>query len=149
MLRDPSKPIHPKLAGVEASMQKYYRRLETTRKRKRPAMRERAEQQALCRFLDANGIGYCSIPNEARRSYHLAAVLKSTGMRAGSPDLILWKLATDNRPIAVELKAADGKVQDTQAAVHEAMREEGWHVVVAFGFEDAALKLRPLYGWRP
>ncbi len=104
---------------------------------------EHAEQRALVARLAYSGIVALAIPNAARRSPRAAAYLKAEGMRAGSPDLILVQLApSTGRPVAVELKRVEGgRVSESQAAMHEALRYAGWHVVVARGCDDALAQL--------
>jgi hypothetical protein len=84
-----------------------------------------------------------AIPNAARRSPRTAAYLKAEGMRAGSPDLILVRLApSTGLPVAIELKrTTGGRVSEPQAAMHEALRYAGWHVIVARGCDDALAQL--------
>ncbi len=48
-------------------------------------------QQAVARYLDAcPGALWCHVPNEAKRGPKLAAMLKSQGLKAGVPDVLIF-----------------------------------------------------------
>ena len=125
------------------------RQAKPPRAAKIPAATEHQEQRALCAWLDAAGIGYCAIPNAARRSPRQAAYLKAEGMRAGAPDLILWRRTPGGSPVAIELKrSTGGRVSESQEQTHALMRKEGWVVIVARGAADAIAQLISLAATR-
>jgi len=139
--RDPAKP-------QAANAQRIVRIVERQAARSKPRARgrqlEATEQRAVVLWLESRGIPFASIPNEARRSYRLAARLKASGLRAGAPDLVLWRLAADHRPVAIEMKAVGGRVSTTQLETHATLEREGWHVVLAFGADDCIEQLAAL-----
>lgn len=119
-------------------------------KPRRPAVdHEHLEQVALCQWLDARGRKYFAVPNKGWRSYGLAAKMRAEGMRAGAPDLVLidqwWgksEFDADGgyryRPVAIEMKRADGGVcSPAQLEMHAELRARGWVVVVAHGAQCA------------
>ena len=55
--------------------------------------------------LEALGLlAYAAVPNEAKRSFKLAGLMKAKGLRKGFPDLMI--LCPDGRAAFVELKAS-------------------------------------------
>ena len=125
------------------------RRTKPPKAAKIPPASEHEEQRTLCYWLDAAGIGYCAIPNAARRSPRQAAYLKAEGMRAGAPDLILWRRTPGGSPVAIELKrSVGGRVSESQEQTHALMRREGWVVIVARGAADAIAQLMALAATR-
>jgi hypothetical protein len=119
-------------------------------------MTERDEQKVLAQWLDLIGVLWCHAPNEARRSYRLAASLRAQGLKAGVPDVLIFSPPPDRQACpavgcAVELKAASGRteISDCQLAWIEALRAVGWHAFVAHGADDAIRRLqRAGYGQR-
>jgi len=91
-------------------------------------LRRRGEPGAFA-FHPANG--------GARRPIE-AAILKSLGVIAGVPDVIVIH---DGRCYGLELKADGGRVTAVQAQCHEAMRAAGAVVGVACGIDAALAQL--------
>ena len=57
----------------------------------------------------------------------------------------IWRATRpDAKPVAIEMKAAKGRLSPEQRDLHEVMRREGWIVICAFGFEDAVSQLTDL-----
>lgn len=88
------------------------------KKRRAPltAQPEARLQAAIVQHLKlcgAPGVLWFHPPNEARRSYGLAASLKAIGMVAGVADLIILH---QGRAYALEIKAKGGKQSPAQAA---------------------------------
>jgi hypothetical protein len=116
----------------------------------RPRQREHFEQAVVVSWLRAMGILCCAIPNAARRSPALAAMLKAQGMSAGAPDLLIFTrppLRPDARGVAIEMKAGKGKATDMQTAWLLALREQGWVAEVCNGASEA-LELLASLGYR-
>jgi len=67
-----------------------------------------------------------SIPNEGKRSPANAARLKSMGLRAGMPDLLI--LAPGGRAMFIELKTESGRLSPEQKKAHEAIAGLGHKV---------------------
>jgi hypothetical protein len=68
--------------------------------------------------------------------------LKSMGVVAGTPDLIIIK---DGRTYGLELKVPGGRLTDAQKTAHEALRAAGAEVATADSL-DAALRILELWG---
>lgn len=83
-----------------------------------------------------------AIPNGEYRPKRTAARLKAAGVRPGAPDLVLFvpRPKPDGswwHGLALELKAAGGKVSAAQRWWHDALRAQGYAVVVAYGADEA------------
>jgi hypothetical protein len=63
-----------------------------------------------------------------------AAILKSLGVVAGTPDVIAIR---DGRAYALELKVKDGRLSPAQRWAHAALRQAGAEVAVATGLDEA------------
>lgn len=109
-----------------------------------PLPTEHQEQRHVCAWLTARSIGYFAMPNAAKRSVRVAAMLKAEGMVKGAPDLVLLP-APRLEPlarVAIEMKRQKGgRVSPEQKAFHERMRAAGWIVLVAHGAGDAIAQL--------
>lgn len=89
-----------------------------------------------------------SIPNGAKlggNRYAQMRKLMHEGFLPGAPDLVMMTLAPrDGKPVCVEVKRPGGKLSTAQRIVLDGMLLAGWHVVVAYGFEDGERQLRRL-----
>ena len=106
--------------------------------------REHVEQRLLVQWLRVHPvwsrIPWFAVPNAAKRGRILAARMKSEGMRAGVPDLVLPLAAGGFHGLYVELKAAVGDPWELSAGQHAtlpALARQGYAVVVARGFAAA------------
>src|SRR5271166_4396383 len=98
---------------------------------------EQTLQKALADHLRARaaaGTFWFHPANGGARTAIEGAILKACGVRAGTPDLILIK---DGKTFGLELKADNGRVNPTQAQVHEEMRAAVAEVAVATGLDEA------------
>jgi len=103
---------------------------------------EKVEQKEVVDTLEAHGIECNAVPNEGSRGTSFPY-----GFVKGTPDLTLWNLAPDGKPVRVEMKRVDGEKKgpsEKQLEVHEALRAKGWHVIVGYGAKDAIKKLKDL-----
>lgn len=110
-------------------------------KRHRP---EQAVHQAVVQHLDLRGkpgIFYYHPANGGFRTAIEGSILKSLGVRAGVPDLIILY---EGRTFGLELKAGKAKVTESQRTAHALMRVAGATVETATGIDEA---LRVLSGW--
>ena len=79
-----------------------------------------------------------AIPNGGKRDKREAAKLKCEGVLPGVPDLMVALAKPPYHGLFIEMKRSDGgSVSKEQKAVHEKLRKEGYHTVVAYGVEDA------------
>ena len=79
------------------------------------------------------------VPNEGKRSRANGARLKAEGLRAGVPDINLDVARGEFHGLRIEMKRRrGGRVSPEQAAWLEALREQGYAAVVAYGWEEAA-----------
>jgi VRR-NUC domain len=109
--------------------------------------RARPEQQLQRAVLDH--LRWRAVPNTFAfhpanggwRSAIEAQILKSQGVVAGVPDVII---VHGGRTYGLELKADSGRLSDAQRQCHEQMRAAGADVAVAHGIDQA---LAQLEGW--
>lgn len=78
-----------------------------------------------------------AIPNAGMRSRFLGGAMRRSGLRKGSPDLVVDLPSPRYRGLALELKVAGGTIDPAQAAVHAQWRSRGWLVEIAVGWEVA------------
>lgn len=79
------------------------------------------------------------VPNEGKRSRANGARLKAEGLRAGVPDINLDVARGEYHGLRIEMKRRrGGRVSPEQTAWLEALREQGYAAVVAYGWEEAA-----------
>lgn len=152
MLRDPSKPIHPKLAGVQRALDKVWKREDSARRRAKPVQHEAAEQRAFVEWLELKGIPFFAVPNGSHlsgssagaRAYN-GAKLKALGVWPGAPDIVIVRMSPNHgKPVAIEMKRGDGKgvVSAEQRECHSIMRGYGWIVIIAYGAQGAIDAMR-------
>ena len=101
-----------------------------------------ADMQPLARYtLKAGHIGdyLAAIPNGGNRSALTGAILKSEGVRAGFPDMILTLPNNKYHSLFIELKAKTktARVSDSQKIWLERLNGCGYLAQVAYGFEEA------------
>lgn len=78
------------------------------------------------------------IPNEAKRSYALAAELKREGMKAGVPDICLPVPTKSYHGLYIEMKRRKGgRVSDAQYGWIATLNRMGYYAVVCRGWEEA------------
>lgn len=82
------------------------------------------------------------VPNGGSRNAMEATNLKTQGVLAGVPDLVL--VLPRNRVIWVEMKAADGRRSKSQVDLHDHFAKLGQCVITAFSAEEALGALREL-----
>ncbi len=81
-----------------------------------------------------------AVPNGARTSISVAKRLKAEGLRAGVPDIVLPVARGNCHGLMIEMKREGGHDSDlaaNQRNWRDALAEQGFRVVVAFGFEQA------------
>ncbi len=81
-----------------------------------------------------------AIPNGGQRHKAVAAKLKTEGVCSGVPDLFLPVARGSHHGLFIEMKRADGVPSDvsvSQHSWHHLLIQQGYSVVVCFGFEQA------------
>lgn len=78
-----------------------------------------------------------AIPNAAKRSPKLAAMMKAEGMQSGVPDLCLPVSNGAYLSLYIEMKTKGGKVTDNQKYWHKILKSAGNKVVICWSFEEA------------
>lgn len=80
-----------------------------------------------------------AVPNGGRRNLREAGRLKSAGVLAGVPDLVV---VAPRQVIFMELKAGRGRLSPAQEDVHERLRACGHSVAIVRSIDDARNTLR-------
>ena len=79
-----------------------------------------------------------AIPNAAKRSKSLSAMMKAEGLKSGVPDICLPCARREYHGLYIELKRTKGgKVSPQQKEWLTALNKEGYMAVVCEGFEEA------------
>lgn len=78
-----------------------------------------------------------AIPNAAKRSPKIAAMMKAEGLQSGVPDLCLPIGNGAYLSLYIEMKTKGGKVTENQNNWHEALKSAGHKVAVCWSFEEA------------
>jgi len=102
-------------------------------------------QRALVEHLRWGARGdtwWTHIPNGGRRSPIEAAIFKSLGVRAGSPDLLIIRAG---QPLFMELKAPGRKLSPAQVECHAALQRAGAQIATVDNI-DAALAFLCRFG---
>jgi hypothetical protein len=102
---------------------------------------EHQEQQKLIAWLhilrtQGKIAGAFAVPNAARRDARQAAYMRSEGLSAGVPDIVVCLKA--GRVVFVEMKASKGgRLSESQRAWQERLQAHGHSVATCHGFEEA------------
>lgn len=98
-------------------------------------------QKALFNWLNVCGIAECklafAIPNGGLRNIKVARKLKAEGVRSGVPDIFIPVARNGYHGLFLELKTEKGRVTPHQKEWLEALNNQGFKAVVAYGFDDA------------
>jgi hypothetical protein len=81
-----------------------------------------------------------AVPNAAKRSYKLAAMLKAEGMRKGMLDVLFLVPMKGFAGLAIEFKKVGGKLTPEQLTYIDLLTNAGWLVIVETS-ADAAMKV--------
>lgn len=106
---------------------------------------EAAIQRAVVQHLRQRGVPnlvFVHVPNGGKRKPIEAAIFKGLGVRAGASDLLLWHAG---RFFALELKAAGGRLTETQTQFLNDMEKAGGSAATAAGLDEA---LETLERWQ-
>jgi hypothetical protein len=88
---------------------------------------------ALFALRAAPGTFVFHVSNGRARRPIESAILKSLGLRAGIPDLLVIR---ESHVFALQLKPLDGRLSPAQLAAHDALRGAGAEVAVAGGIDQ-------------
>jgi hypothetical protein len=85
------------------------------------------------------GILYCSTQGGVRVPIGIARKMVASGYRKGIPDLMIYSPSHDGQFIglAIELKAAKGRVSEHQIQWLEDLRARGWRAEVGWGLDSS------------
>lgn len=86
-------------------------------------------------------------PNEGKRSYRVAAILKSEGMQPGVPDIFIAVPSANYHGLWIEMKRQHGKATAEQKAYIEILRGQGYAAEICFGWEQARQCITNYLGW--
>lgn len=78
-----------------------------------------------------------AIPNAAKRSYKIAAMLKAEGMRKGMLDVLFLVARKGFAGLAIEFKKVGGKLTPEQLEYIDLLQKENWFVMVLTDAEEA------------
>lgn len=78
------------------------------------------------------------VPNGGLRSKATAGRLKAEGVKPGVPDVVLPVARKGFNGLYIEMKAAKGKLSDPQKKWIEALKKQGYYVMVCYSFNEAA-----------
>lgn len=80
------------------------------------------------------------IANERKASPQQGARMKRKGVKAGMPDIMIFKLKGDyNCGLAIELKIHPNKPTKHQTEILNKLSEQGWATHVCYSFDDAKM----------
>jgi len=103
----------------------------------RRARPEQITHEAVVAHLKARGVAgvvFLHPANGGARSAIEGAIFKSLGVAPGAPDLLLW---CAGKAYALELKADDGRVSDSQADMLQRLGDAGVITAIAYGIDQA------------
>jgi len=78
-----------------------------------------------------------AVPNAAKRSMSLAAMLKAEGMRSGVPDVVFPYYNGKYHGLALEFKSAKGKPTENQLLWMTNLQEYGWDCFIVNDADEA------------
>lgn len=108
---------------------------------------EDREQAAVFAVLDALTAEYpqCAyvfhVPNGGQRSAITGAQMKRLGVRRGVPDIICPRASQWTGPLAIEMKAARGRLSPEQTEWLGVLHSYGWRVETCYSAGAALLSL--------
>lgn len=106
---------------------------------------EHQEQAALFKWAERNRDKYpelgslYAVPNAAKRSKQVAAMMLAEGLKSGVPDICLPCPAGDFAALYIEMKYGYNKPTESQAAWIQFLRALGNRVEVCYSYEAARL----------
>ena len=101
------------------------------------------EQCDLTKWVDSEQVNFTELrlynasANGMKRHIGTAVKLKRSGVRAGFPDIFLGVAKKGYHGLFIELKVKGGRVSDNQAKWIDNLTEQGYFVMVCYGWEAA------------
>lgn len=109
-----------------------------TAKNRKRSHDEENDQIRLSMWLHQNGIRHTASANGGKRDIRTGARLKAMGVSAGFPDIEIPLPRNGFHGLYLELKKREGgKLSPAQAGWLEYLNANGYHAVMASGFEEA------------
>lgn len=87
-----------------------------------------------------------AVPNGGMRSIKTAARLKTEGVRAGVPDLMLACPKNGKNGLFMEMKQGKGRLSLNQKAMLALLEAQGYATAVPYGFEQAKIAIEKYLG---
>jgi hypothetical protein len=101
---------------------------------------EAQEQTKLATWLRKQGIRFTASANGGSRNLLEAMALKRSGVSPGFPDIFIPVISGSWHGMFIEMKRSDGGVISVyQSEWLKYLQEQGYHAVVANGFDHAKL----------
>lgn len=109
---------------------------------------EHEAQKQVVEYLRWVGVSFAAIPNGAKRSFKQASWLKAEGLTKGAPDIVIFSKPPRSScvGVVVEMKSEKGRLSPEQVTFLDKLRKQNWHVIVAYGADDAIIQLKSV-GW--
>ena len=107
---------------------------------------EAQHQASVIEWCDWMHIPVFHVPNGGYRHKHTAYQLKSQGVRAGVPDLVIPVARGGYHGLYVEMKAQGGRVSASQRQWLDLLSREGYCAIVCIGADEAIEKIAGYMG---
>lgn len=98
---------------------------------------ETNNQIVVVKYCDTIHLPIVHIPNEGKRSYATANVLKAMGLRPGFPDLFIPRAHGKYHGMFIEMKSKKGKITEQQSYWLSRLSLDGYAVKVAHSSTEA------------
>jgi hypothetical protein len=98
-------------------------------------------QKAVARYLDIKGVFWFHCPNGGSRNKAEAAKLKSMGVKAGVPDVLIFEPRKGYYGFAIELKVAKNKRSDHQMEMQEIFMSHNWKVITSYSLDEVIAEI--------
>lgn len=100
-------------------------------------MAEADEQKIIAAYLDYSNLLWFHPANEAKRSAHLAAMLKAQGLKAGVPDVCILEPVGAKHGLFIEMKYGANKPTAEQKKWLSRLSARGYATAICYSADDA------------